>query len=458
MIMALHIAPFAHTGEETIPQPVQRANQYLHSKNVWHMFTRNLEAKSCRDAANKRNRLGHIGISLNDELKSFLGRYEDQQGNTRLGLVHCRGNAQIDLDKVRKVLGIDGHFQRLDDSEIAELAVSFNLDYGLVNPFQWGNGFNNLPVIQIFDIQTQQDRGLPHTMMTNAGDFTWGVEFNCRELAQALPENEVLIADVALHKDIIQPQYTPIGIITGNSPDSGIEFWQQINSKIQTRYKHYFNGDLSYPPVFVQSLPGMGLSMELDAREPQVWNIIAPAVKNLCEQGAKIITLACNTTPYFAPQIREICEQYGAKFISIADAVKHHLQEHNIHEVALVGISYVMDFERFSAYKILEDVAEVQRISEPAQQKIHDLAYLVKKEGANNAGLQRLRDIIRQETSAQHVVIALTELSVLLASQKKPGKSQRILLDALEIYSQHIADTYLTLAQPRELFENMDTE
>lgn len=455
--MALPLAPFAHSGEEAVPASVLAVSQFLERKNIWHMFTRNLQARSCRDAANKRNRLGHTGISLNDELKSFLGRYEDQQGNIRLGLVHCRGNAQIDLGKVRKVLGIDGHFQRLEDAEIAELSVDFDVDYGLVNPFQWSAGFNQLPVIQIFDTQTQQDRGLPNTMMTNAGEFTWAVEFNCQELAQALSPDSVMVADVAMERDVIQPQYAPIGIITGNSPDSGIAFWEQINTKVQNRYKHYFNGDLSYPPVFVQSLPGMGLSMELDAREPQVWQVIEAAVRSLCEQGVKIITLACNTTPYFTPKIREITDAYGVQFVSIADAVKHHLLEHGITEVALVGISYVMDFERFSAYRILEDVATVQRISKTAQQKIHDLAYLVKKEGVNNAGLQKLRDIIRQETNAQHVVIALTELSVLLASQKKASKSARVLLDALEIYSQHIADTYLAMAQPRELYENMQS-
>ena len=115
------------------------------------------------------------------------------------------------------------------------------------------------------------------------------------------------------------------------------------------------------------------------------------------------------------------------------DAVKHYLQEHAIAEVALVGIRYVMDFDQFSAYRVLQEVAQVQRISIQGQQKFHDLAYQVKKEGATHASLQRLRDIIRQETQAQHVVIALTELSVLLDSQKKGTKSQRVLLDALAI-------------------------
>ena len=449
--MQVKLAPFAHTGTETLPEAVLATSAFLEQLNIWHLFSRNLEARSCKDAANKRNRIGHQGICVDDELKSILGVYTDTLGNSRLAVAHCRGTAQLDFGKIRHKLGIEGHFQRLEETEMREL----DLDYGLVNPFQWQQGFNHLPVIQIFDTQTQQDRSLPNTMMTNAGEFTWAVEFNCKELAEALPKNEVIIADIALEPNLIQPAVTPIGIITGNSPDSGIAFWQQINSAVQGRFGRYFNGDLTYPPVYVHSLPELGLSMELDAREQQVWKALEKTVRDLCQQGAKIITIACNTTPYFAPQIRAICAEFGAQFISIADAVKHYLVEHAITEVALVGISYVMDFDKFSAYRVLEDEAAVKRISAAGQQKIHDLAYQVKKEGATHAGLQRLRDVIRQETDAQYVVIALTELSVLLGNQKKNTKSQRVLLDALSIYAQHIADCYLNLAQPRELFENL---
>ena len=112
--MALKLAPFAHTGTETPPKTVLNASDYLLQKDVWHLFSRNLEARSCKDAANKRNRLGHIGISISDELKSFLGRYQDNSGNTRLAIAHCRGTAQLDLGKVRNCLGIEGHFHRLD--------------------------------------------------------------------------------------------------------------------------------------------------------------------------------------------------------------------------------------------------------------------------------------------------------------------------------------------------------
>jgi hypothetical protein len=56
---------------------------------------------------------------------------------------------------------------------------------------------------------------------------------------------------------------------------------------------------------------------------------------------------------------------------------------------------------------------------------LRDLAYLVKQEGVSESGLTKLRDILRQEISSDHVVLALTELSLLLQRQKKKGRSVR---------------------------------
>lgn len=455
-MISAQLTPFALTLKKNIPSSVMQVSQFLQSKGVWHLISKNHRVRSCKDAANKRNRLGHTGIPLSDELKTFLGCYRDHNNNLRIGLIHCRGNMQIDFGKVRSALGISSQFKRLESSDIAQYPHSLSLDYGLINPFLISEKFNGLPITQVFDKHTQKELGLPNTMMTNAGNLNWGVEFNCRELVAALPKSHVIVADVVAQSDVIQPQYTPIGIITGNSPDSGIELWKQINCKVKDRYKNFFNGDLSYPPVFIHSLPGMGLSMELDIREKQVWNIIEPSVESLCKQGAKIITLACNTTSVFTPQIHQICGKYNVHFVSILDSMQHYLREHNISKASILGINYVAECKTYSTYKSIKDIVQVQPISEAAQRRVQDLAYLVKKEGVNNAGLQKLRDIIRHDTNVQHVIIALTELSVLLANQKKIVKSQRTLLDSLEIYSQHIADTYLTLAQPRELYENVN--
>lgn len=57
-------------------------------------------------------------------------------------------------------------------------------------------------------------------------------------------------------------------------------------------------------------LPEIGLSMELDRRDPYVWKALSSAVEDLCQSGVKFLALACHTTHYYAPRIQAICSRY----------------------------------------------------------------------------------------------------------------------------------------------------
>src|SRR4051812_3134265 len=98
---------------------------YLQERGIWHVLSRNLPAESCPDAANKRNRLGHTGIPLSDELKSHVAVYDD--GNERrIVAVHCRGHQRRDDRKLAGVLG--GVADRVDADELLQ---QFGLRYGM---------------------------------------------------------------------------------------------------------------------------------------------------------------------------------------------------------------------------------------------------------------------------------------------------------------------------------------
>jgi hypothetical protein len=81
----------------------------------------------------------------------------------------------------------------------------------------------------------------------------------------------------------------------------------------------------------------------------------------------------------------------------------------------------------------------VEQPTERGKQLLDELAYQVKAEGASEAGLNRLRDILRNEVASDTVVLALTELSVLLSLQRKKGKSGRLLIDPLALYADALA-------------------
>jgi len=76
------------------PALVAANSALLGSLGVWHLVSKNKFAANggCADAATKRNRLGHTGIPVFDELKSHVGAYTDEQGTRRYVVAHCRGH------------------------------------------------------------------------------------------------------------------------------------------------------------------------------------------------------------------------------------------------------------------------------------------------------------------------------------------------------------------------------
>lgn len=434
-------------GETALPEAVADTAAFFAGREVWCLFGRNTKALSCRDAANKRYRLGKLGIPLEDELKSFLGRYDAGEGMWKHVALHCRGDQTLDLGAVRGALGGGAHVERLLTTDSAEESADI---YGLVNPFSLAHGFQGATVLQIFDRGVLDFRGLPNTMMTNAGDRTWSVEFRPRDLVNALGER-ALVADITDAPEVRRDGPIGVGIITGNAPDSGIILWQYVNGRVREVMGAKFQGDLSYPPVSVRSVPGLGLSMELDKRTEQVWEQLEKAVRSLCDEGVRLLSLACHTNHYFTDRIRAITDECGAQFVSVAEAVGEWARHNRVPELTLVGINYVAELGEWSAYRHLTELTRVEPLSEKGLERIHELGYQVKREGATEAGRNKLRSILNDEARTSHVVIALTELSILLDSQRKPAKSTRIIVDALKIYGDEIADAYIGLANPREL-------
>ena len=99
---------------ESTPVNVTSVCHFLSKHSVGFLLSRNSEARSCREARDKRNRLGHVGIPLFDELKSLVGEVVTESGNTELLAVHCRANYEINDEKLCSLLGVEGTFVKLD--------------------------------------------------------------------------------------------------------------------------------------------------------------------------------------------------------------------------------------------------------------------------------------------------------------------------------------------------------
>ncbi len=430
------------------PPEVEANLVFINTHNLWHIVSENPRVVSCPDAAQRRNRLGHEGIPLFDELKTNMGSCESIAGR-RYVAAHCRGTQHLDYEKLSRALG--GRFERVTDGE---LATVFGAEKGLVNPFSLASRED---VQQIFDQTVLKPYFPPGTMMTNLGDFCIAVEFNVSQIIEAL--GNALVADIIDEPGKRVPTVHSLGILTGNGPESGMLLWQWINARIRNHPSRkilrntpqgpreytskIFRGDISFPAVFIESLPGMGLSMELAQRESEVRHIVLNGVRRLCEQGATIVGIACNTTQYFADDVAYICEEYGAQFVRTADETARYLRREKIEAFDFLGIGAASDFRKWSGYG--KALAEF-KITTPSKEilaRIDELAFLVKEEVVANRTINNFRTLINRETKTQVILLALTELSILFADQKKGQRSTKRFVDTLEILAERMADIYI---------------
>lgn len=451
--IAEELQPLLVEGE-LIPEPVRHCAVRLTELSVWHRFSRNEPATSCQDAARKRNRLGHKGIPLWDELKSFLGEYHDTQGQRKIFLAHCRGDRKLDLDKLGQALRFEGEIRRVGLKSEERLWVDHRAGYGTVNPLM------NIPgVVQVFDEELHSAVGVPGTVMTNAGDFTWAIEFDPVELALHLPSSrwaEIVQRNTEVEDSIRRGVNIkdPIGILTGNPPDSGLELWASVNAHVRRLLGKNSLGDVSMPKLVMISTPQIGISMEMDYREVPLREALLRAVDELCVSGVKTLVHPAHTTHFFAPDIAVRATEKGVRFLSMVDATLAHLRSIGVEEIALLGTKYVTDFSKqWSVYRNAFEGIKVHLPSPQGWQKIHDLGYEVQQTGLTPICFNWMRDLLREEvpTSCKHVVLAMTEFSPIIRHLKVRGRQGKILIDPVDVYGEAIAHEYLGLPS---LFSN----
>jgi len=437
------------------PPRVVNTMAFFGRHSVWNVSSRNSPATSCRDAAARRTRLGSVGIPLFDELKSLCVAAYMPSGERHYALLHCRAHLRFDMEAARALLGATRPLARLGNDELEE---RFSTRYGTVNPFSEANAF-----IQVFDESVLDQYTAPHSMMTNAGDLRWAVEFRPTEIIEALrAESPTVMVGRITENEVAGTHHLPsFGIVTGNGPDSGIALWQQINKRIhdQLTADNRMRGDLSYPRVFIQSLPEMGLSMELVERKGEVWAVVRDAVERLIQQGADYIAIACNTTQYFADRITELCRPQGVEFVGLADLTAEHIARHHLEDLTIVGIPVVADLGEHSGFRALGALG-VQPVDPKVLPDIQEIGYMVKRsahQAQDNKALNKLQHVLRSGVRTNAVIIALTEISILLArfSRLQDRIGGKVVVDTLKIYGDALADRYLS-ALPKERIDEGD--
>jgi aspartate racemase len=446
------------------------------------------QAFSCAQAAGVRDRLGsgaNGGIPLWAELKSIVGIASCAGKPPIPFAAHTRANTRIDRELLIGALGLDPSTTRLrsfvdqdaeyHDHPLARILTDMREQwFGLVNPFSVDRVLSDfedidctiVEVVQVFDASLSLPGGLPETVMTNLGDRVRAMELTPSDLMRAVQavSDTTIVCEIArpcpiwlgeegeYRKDAYvkwpPPMGPRLGILTGNGPESGMSLWRALINGIRKPYSYV--PDAFMPEVLVRSVPGMGLSMELEARVDEVREIVVDGIRKLLEAGCKLVTIACNTTIYFEPELALLCSEYDARFISIAEAtvpaVLRELERlESGADVGLIGIGTVIDvLGDFSGYRRHLEEAGLTVEARAADEFAHAI-----KNQPN--GSKRVRAFGRLVTSLPNtvrvVILALTEASLVYSADyesRRTGRGDtRSYIDAVQELGDYLAFSYL---------------
>ena len=436
-----------------VPAQVVHTATKLSSMGVWFKISRNrgkrkgpvCEAGNCKDAAGKRSRLGSQGIELWNEFKSYFGRYLNRKGEKHYFAAHCRGDRRIDELLLQKRLGAETPVERVDELILKE---KLGMAHGLVTPFEsWKQCNQDMPVVQIFDNEIRSSIGECGTMVTNAGDKTWAVEFDA--IAYSTNCGNRIFGDISApvvdKKGRVWGARKPktIGIITGNPPEAGISLWRRINKSVKAHLGADFCGDVSLPNVVVHSMPVLGLTMEIEERAAFIWPSMAEHIETMCSQGIDVLAIPCHTTHRFRDQISELCRVFGVQFVDLPEVVCKELKNRKTEIASIVGIRSVADTKNGPyAGPIERNKIVCDEVINSDLEALCELAYDYKSSVSANLQ-QPFNQILKsvKDKPNETVVLALTELSLIYENMKTSNKRDFI-VDPLDLYANQIVSEY----------------
>lgn len=206
-----------------------------------------------------------------------------------------------------------------------------------------------------------------------------------------------------------------IGIITGSGPEAGIDLWHKVLRANRRLLGSRYAGDLDAPEVVIVSVPELGLSMELERNDAQVWRALRRAAEQIAPQ-VDHYGIACNTLNHYAGQLAAL--GLPAQLLSMGDVAAAHLVEQGLTRVALLGARPVMDLGPWSAYRALPAHAHVEV---PADlDELHQIIYEVKRRGGEPPDIVARFTRVLGTLEADVALLACTELPLIPVSVDRP--------------------------------------
>jgi hypothetical protein len=431
------------SGESSLPDNVATTVEMLLTHGIDFRLSRNRKVGSCREAAKARRRGTAVGIPLWDELKSYLGKAVGGAGRSEtLVALHCRADCSFDMSKVRLLL--DGRdFEPLSREELGRGSLS----YGTINPFVLLDpefcrrlSGRSAAALQLFDAGTLAPLRPCQTMMTNAGDLTWAVEFSPREFLSGRPS---AVVDDLVAEQRRRPPWahapTTIAIVTADGVDAACD--------VQGVLRNFVDGGLSpeyrrlaYPHLIVHTLP----QLQDDHRPDAALSLVRDALHAVCKQAPSTIVLTFPLCPEETEAAAETCDRAGVQVIRLEDCLASWVASHQLDQVAIFSSRPCAADSVIGSIRATSPHCRVEWLEDDAHEPIFELLRNAHEHARQGSALQKLGQLLARRES-EHVVVVDDVASIMLRRLRRKGRPQHGVVDHLQILGDQIAARRLEL-------------
>ncbi len=207
------------------------------------------------------------------------------------------------------------------------------------------------------------------------------------------------------------------GIVGGVSSESSTEYYRLINQEVRLRLGAAHSAELVMYSLDFHSIA----QLQLQQRWRELADVLISAITCLQRAGAEFVILASNTLHAVADLVQPSIQ---IPLLHIADAAAEEINQSGISTVGLLGTRAVMeqDFykEKFRAHAINSLV--------PGEEQREFVQNLIYRELCVGKLLPESREKLRiiilelQRAGAEAVVLACTELPLLIRSEDTPVK------------------------------------
>lgn len=464
-----------------IPEKTKKLLTFLQENKLPVKLVPNKEPtlEGCDEAVTKREHAipARENPFLPDELKTII--FKCGKTNPKYLAVHCRGNREIDTDKIQeiakdkfKLSNKQAKYLKVISEE--ELDSKFSLEKGRVTPFI-KEGID----LQIFDSDCIKSYGMP--MTTNANDPNWSTQFECDKLIPALAKTqEVEIADIAkggpseVLSIIDQYRNTILGIVEYGSESSN-EFYRLVTHYITRRLNslHETKPDGEKIP-FQPAGSFTELQTERTNHSSQLENIMEASFHsteverllkrliNKLSTETNLIAVPCNILPHYLP------ESNGTKIISYPKATEIQIQKELEQSpqnsfLFLGGKSVSQNKTSIYQNQLPPEILEQSTFLNNEEAETIRKSMLKLNNGNEKEATQLLFEVLKNHLDQKTIVIASTSLSSLFQKTGKLLKlrhlhpkhwltayriNKKAKIDTMDAYAHLTANTIMPHPQP----------